>query len=236
MSTIETPPEDRLPIRTYVAEYEERLIRDAILRELDRGGQVFFVHNRVRGIHIVADQLRKLVPEANIVIGHGQMPEEQLEQVMVEFAAGSHDVLVCTTIIESGIDIPNANTLIVNHADKFGWPNCISCAGGWVGALRAPMHTFYTKRAIRSAPRRMSGLQSLAEASELGVGFQVAMRDLEIRGAGEISALGSTAISRRSGSICIVACWRTRLTTRASRRKRRRGESRSPPGALDAVD
>ncbi len=186
MSTIDTPPEDRLPIRTYVAEYDERLIRDAILRELDRGGQVFFVHNRVRGIGIVAEQLRKLVPEADIAIGHGQMPEEQLEQVMLEFAAGRYDVLVCTTIIESGIDIPNANTLIVNHADKFGLSQLYQLRGR-VGrsAARAYAYFLYAKNQPLGEEAR-ERLQTIAEASELGAGFQIAMRDLEIRGAGEI--------------------------------------------------
>ncbi len=186
MSTIETPPEDRLPIRTYVAEYDERLVRDAILRELDRGGQVFFVHNRVRGINIVADQLRKLVPEANVAVGHGQMAEDQLEQVMVEFAAGQHDVLVCTTIIESGIDIPNVNTLIVNHADKFGLAQLYQLRGR-VGrsAARAYAYFLYEKNHPLSAEAH-ERLQSIAEATELGAGFQIAMRDLEIRGAGEI--------------------------------------------------
>ncbi len=198
MSTIETAPEDRLPVRTYVAEYEEGLIRDAILRELDRGGQVFFVHNRVRGINIVADQLRKLVPEANIVVGHGQMPEDQLERVMLEFSQGRYDVLVCTTIIESGIDIPNANTLIVNHADKFGLAQLYQLRGR-VGrsAARAYAYFLYEKNHPLSSEAH-DRLQALAEASELGVGFQVAMRDMEIRGAGEI--LGA----RQHGHIAAV--------------------------------
>ncbi|TAH50502.1 MAG: transcription-repair coupling factor [Chloroflexota bacterium] len=198
MSTIETPPDERLPIRTYVAAYEEGLVRDAILRELDRGGQVFFVHNRVQGIGIVADQLRKLVPEAHIGIGHGQMPEDQLEQVMSEFAAGKYDVLVCTTIIESGIDIPNANTIIINNADKFGLAQLYQLRGR-VGrsAARAYAYFLYDKRLNLSDEAR-SRLQTIAEASELGAGFQVAMRDLEIRGAGEI--LGA----RQSGHIAAV--------------------------------
>lgn len=198
MSTIETAPEDRLPIRTYVAEYDERLVRDAILRELDRGGQVFFVHNRVRGIRIIAEQLRKLVPDANIAVGHGQMPEEELEQVMVDFAAGRYDVLVCTTIIESGIDIPNANTLIVNHADKFGLAQLYQLRGR-VGrsAARAYAYFLYSKGQPLSEEAR-ARLQSIAEASELGAGFQIAMRDMEIRGAGEI--LGS----RQHGHIAAV--------------------------------
>ena len=119
-STMETPPEDRLPIRTFVAEQSDSMIREAILREMDRGGQVYFVHNRVHNIHFIASHLQKLVPEARIAVGHGQMHEDQLERVMLEFADGQHDVLVCTTIIESGLDIPNVNTIVVNQADRFG--------------------------------------------------------------------------------------------------------------------
>ncbi|UCC90910.1 MAG: DEAD/DEAH box helicase, partial [Dehalococcoidia bacterium] len=120
MSTMETPPEDRLPIKTYVAEYDGRLIREAILRELERNGQVFFVHNRVQSIVFVTGKLQSLVPEAKIAIAHGQMPEAELEEVMADFTQGKSDILVCTTIIESGLDMPNVNTLIVNQADKFG--------------------------------------------------------------------------------------------------------------------
>lgn len=198
MSMIETPPEDRLPIRTYVTEYDERLVRDAILRELDRGGQVFYVYNRVRGIHIVADQLRQLVPEARIAVAHGQMDEEELEAVMADFSAGKYDVLVCTTIIESGIDIPNANTLIVAHADRFGLAQLYQLRGR-VGrsAARAYAYFLYDKNHPLSAEAH-ERLQSIAEASELGAGFQIAMRDLEIRGAGEI--LGA----RQSGHIAAV--------------------------------
>ena len=120
-------------------------MRDAILRELDRGGQVFYVHNRVRGINIVAEQLRKLVPEANIGVGHGQMEEAQLEAVMIEFAAGKYDVLVCTTIIESGIDIPNANTLVVAHADKFGLAQLYQLRGRVGTQCRARVRVFFAR-------------------------------------------------------------------------------------------
>ena len=106
MSTMETPPEERLPIRTYVQEYEDEVVREAVIREIDRGGQIFFVHNRVQSIEALAQRLRKLVPEARVVVGHGQMHERQLEKVMVDFAAKDYDVLVCTTIIESGLDMP----------------------------------------------------------------------------------------------------------------------------------
>jgi transcription-repair coupling factor (superfamily II helicase) len=120
MSTMETPPEQRLPIKTYVAQYDERLIRETILRELERNGQVFFVHNRVQSIDYIAGKLRELIPEAKISIAHGQMAEAELERVMADFSQGKSDILVCTTIIESGLDMPNVNTLIVNKADKFG--------------------------------------------------------------------------------------------------------------------
>ena len=120
MSVIETPPEDRLPIQTRVAEASAGLVRDAILRELDRGGQVFFVHNRVETIEAQAEQLRQLLPHARVVVAHGQMGEGQLEKVMLAFARGDFDVLVCTTIIESGLDIPNANTIIIDRADALG--------------------------------------------------------------------------------------------------------------------
>ncbi len=120
LSTIDTPPEDRLPIKTILAEWDDGLIKQAVLRELDRGGQVYFVHNRVQGIEQIAGRLQKILPEARIVIGHGQMPEKELSEVMLAFADGEHDVLVCTSIIESGLDIPNANTIIINRADQFG--------------------------------------------------------------------------------------------------------------------
>ena len=120
MSVIETPPEDRLPIQTRVAEASAGLVRDAILRELDRGGQVFFVHNRVETIEAQTEQLRRMLPGARFVVGHGQMAEGQLESVMIKFAGGEADVLVCTTIIESGLDIPNANTIVIDRADTLG--------------------------------------------------------------------------------------------------------------------
>src|SRR5438067_8503709 len=120
MSVIETPPQERLPIRTTIREYDESLIREAIIREIDRGGQVFFVHNRVQGIQVIAQKLQRLIPEARIAVGHGQMAEDQLERVMLDFSSGEYNVLVATTIIENGLDIPNANTLIVNNSAMFG--------------------------------------------------------------------------------------------------------------------
>jgi transcription-repair coupling factor (superfamily II helicase) len=186
MSTIDTPPEERLPIKTYVTEFDEHLVREAIVREMERGGQVYFVHNRVHNIELTARKLRDLVPEANILIGHGQMPEDMLEQVMFDFTEGKADVLVCTTIIESGLDIPNVNTIIINHADKFGLAQLYQLRGRvGRGAARAYAYLLYEKHQALSevAQRR---LQAIFEATELGSGFQIALRDLEIRGAGNL--------------------------------------------------
>ncbi|HOQ99884.1 MAG TPA: transcription-repair coupling factor [Anaerolineae bacterium] len=186
MSTINTPPEDRLPIRTQVVEYDEGLVRKAILRELDRGGQVFFVHNRVQGIYQMTQQLQRLVPEASFCVGHGQMDEGELARVMLDFAAGRYDVLVCTTIIESGLDIPNVNTIIINRADRFGLAQLYQLRGR-VGrsANRAYAYLLYNRHQ-QLTPVAGRRLEALLEAAELGAGFQIAMRDLEIRGAGEM--------------------------------------------------
>jgi len=198
LSTIETPPEERLPIQTTIGEFDETLIRQAILREIDRGGQVFFVHNRVQGISQIARRLEKLAPEATFGIGHGQMPERELERVMLAFADGEFNVLVCTTIIESGLDIPNANTIIINRADKFGLAQLYQLRGR-VGraAVRAYAYLLYDRhQALTTVARER--LTALQEASELGAGFRIAMRDLEIRGAGEL--LGR----KQSGHIAAV--------------------------------
>ncbi|MFN2228090.1 MAG: transcription-repair coupling factor, partial [Anaerolineae bacterium] len=210
MSTIDTPPEERLPVRTHVGEYDETLIRQAILREMDRGGQVYFVHNRVMGIYQMAQRLRKLLPEAKIVVGHGQMAERELEQVMLEFAAGKADVLVCTSIIESGLDIPNANTLVVNRADRFGLAQLYQLRGRvGRGARRAYAYLMHPQASSLSETARQR-LQTIGEATELGAGFRIAMRDLEIRGAGEL--LGS----RQHGHIAAVGFdLYTRLLARA---------------------
>jgi transcription-repair coupling factor (superfamily II helicase) len=186
MSTMDTPPEERLPIKTYVAEFDERLIREAILRELDRGGQVYFVHNRVQSIDSVARRLREIVPEAEIAVGHGQMPEHELEQVMLDFVRGRIDVLACTTIIESGLDIPNVNTIMINQADKLGLAQLYQLRGRvGRGAHLAYAYLLYDRkgRLTETAQRR---LQTIFEATELGAGFQIALRDLEIRGAGNL--------------------------------------------------
>ena len=186
MSVIETPPEDRLPIQTRVAEASAGLVRDAILRELDRGGQVFFVHNRVETIESQAEQLRRLLPSARIAVAHGQMAEGALERVMLAFAAGEQDVLVCTTIIESGLDIPNANTIVIDRADTLGLAQLYQLRGR-VGrsARRAYAYLLYRRRAQLSDIARKR-LAAIFNASELGAGFQIALSDLEIRGAGNI--------------------------------------------------
>ncbi len=198
LSTIDTPPEERLPVQTMVQFYDETLIRNAILRELDRNGQVFFVHNRVRGIEQMANRIRKLVPEARVAVGHGQMPERQLEKTMLAFAEGKFDVLVCTTIIESGLDIPNVNTIIINRADTFGLAQLYQLRGRvGRGAQRAYAYLLYDKYKSLSAEARQR-LEAIQEASDLGAGFRIAMRDLEIRGAGEL--LGA----RQHGHIAAV--------------------------------
>jgi transcription-repair coupling factor (superfamily II helicase) len=226
MSTIQSAPEERLPIATYVAEWDDRLVREAILRERDRGGQVYLVHNRVHNIKEMATHLRRLVPEAEVAIGHGQMPEEQLERVMLEFARGDHDVLVCTTIIESGLDIPNVNTIMINQADRLGLAQLYQLRGRvGRGANRAFAYLLYDRnRAISEVAQRR--LQAIFEASELGAGFQIALRDLEIRGAGNL--LGT----EQSGQIGAVGYdLYSRMLEDAVRRLRaiERGETPPPP-------
>jgi transcription-repair coupling factor (superfamily II helicase) len=198
LSTIDTPPEERLPIKTFVGDFDETLVRQAILREIDRNGQVFFVHNRVQGIEQIAAKLAKIVPEVRIAIAHGQMPERELSAVMLAFAEGEYDVLVCTSIIESGLDIPNANTIIINRADMFGLAQLYQLRGR-VGrsAVRAYAYMLVDKyKALSEEARRR--LEAIQEASELGAGFRIAMHDLEIRGAGEL--LGA----RQHGHIAAV--------------------------------
>jgi transcription-repair coupling factor (superfamily II helicase) len=181
-----TAPEDRLPIRTFVTQYDEGIVREAILRELERGGQVYFVHNRVRTIGAMASQLARLVPEACIAVGHGQMHEDELERVMLAFAQGEYDVLVCSTIIESGLDIPNVNTIVVHQAHRFGLAQLYQLRGRvGRGANRAYAYFLYTRDGAltETADER---LRTIAEATELGAGFRIATKDLEIRGAGNL--------------------------------------------------
>ena len=186
MSIIETPPEDRFPIQTYVVEYNESLIRDAIMRELSRGGQVYYVYNRVQSIHEEAQKLKQLVPEARIAVAHGQMNEDELEEIMLGFYDHDYDVLVCTTIIESGLDIPNANTLIVTSADRLGLSQLYQLRGR-VGRSNRQAFAYLTykkdKVLSEAAEKRLSAIR---EFTEFGSGFKIALKDLEIRGAGNI--------------------------------------------------
>jgi transcription-repair coupling factor (superfamily II helicase) len=186
MSTILTPPEERHPVLTFVGPYDEKQISAAIRRELLREGQVFFLHNRVESIDRVAKRLRELVPEARVATGHGQMSEEALEQVMVGFWEKEYDVLVCTTIVESGLDIPNANTLIVDRADSFGLSQLHQIRGR-VGRGRERAYAYFTyqpdKPLTETAHDRLA---TIAQNTEVGAGMAVAMKDLEIRGAGNL--------------------------------------------------
>ena len=186
MSVIETPPAARLPIKTYVTQTNDDVVRHAILRELDRGGQCYFVHNRVQTIYTAARRLAQLVPEADLVVGHGQMPEDDLEQVMVEFANGQHDVLVCSTIIENGLDIPNVNTIIVNDAARFGLAQLYQLRGRvGRGAAQAYAYFLYRQQQPLSGPAE-ARLRTIYETTDLGAGFRIALKDLEIRGAGNL--------------------------------------------------
>ncbi|MFQ5401400.1 MAG: transcription-repair coupling factor [Anaerolineae bacterium] len=225
ISVIDTPPAERLPVQTYVGEADDGRVRRAILRELDRGGQVFFVHNRVQSIHVVYERLKRLVPEACIAIGHGQMSERQLERIMVEFAEGKIDILLSTTIIESGLDFPNANTLIVDRAELFGLAQLYQLRGRvGRGARRAYAYFFHRPWHSLTADAQ-ARLETVAEQTQLGAGYQIAMRDMEIRGAGDL--LGA----KQSGHIAAVGFdLYTRLLANAVKRNKAaaRGESVAP--------
>lgn len=186
ISVIETPPEERYPIQTYVVEFNDQLIRDAIMRELTRGGQVYFVYNRVETIRDMAAYMAKLIPEARIAVGHGQMTERELEDVVIGFVKNEYDILVCTTIIETGMDIPNVNTIIINDADKMGLSQLYQLRGR-VGRSNRIAYAYLTYRKDKIltevAEKR---LKAIKEFTELGSGFKIAMKDLEIRGAGNM--------------------------------------------------
>ena len=189
ISVLEDPPEERYPVQTYVMEHNAELIRDGIVREMARGGQVFYMYNRVRGIEIKADEIKKLVPEARIATAHGQMNEKELEDVMYKFINGEYDVLVCTTIIESGLDLPNVNTIVVEDADRMGLSQLYQIRGrvGRSNRLAYAYITYKKDKALSEVAEKR--LQAIKEFTEFGSGFRIAMRDLEIRGAGNL--LGS---------------------------------------------
>ncbi|MGQ0601140.1 MAG: transcription-repair coupling factor [Anaerolineales bacterium] len=218
ISTINTPPEERLPVLTHTGPYNEKLARQAILRELDRGGQVFFVHNRVQSIGVVHERLERLVPEARIAVGHGQMDEAQLSKVMDDFSEGGLDILLCTSIIESGLDIPNANTLIVDRADMFGLAQLYQLRGR-VGRSAAQAYAyFFTDKTYRPTPEARERLETLAEQTDLGAGYSIAMRDLEMRGAGDIIG------PKQSGQVTAVGFHLyTRLLSQAVRQLKGQG-------------
>ncbi len=186
MSLVNTPPEDRQPILTYVGEYDERAVAEAIRRELLREGQVFFVHNRVQDIEFVAEHVRELVPEARVGIAHGQMDEGRLERVVLDFWEHEYDVLVCTTIVESGLDMPTVNTLVVDRADLLGLAQMYQLRGR-VGrrGQRAYAYLLHPPDRILTE-EAYERLKTIGEFTELGSGFKIAMRDLEIRGAGNL--------------------------------------------------
>ena len=186
ISNLETPPEERLPIKTYLAEASDELIQEAIQREIDRGGQVFYLHNRIDSINFAAESLRNLIPNLKVVVAHGQLPEDKLAKAMEIFIDGKADVLVCTTIIESGLDIPSVNTLIVDRPDRLGLAQLYQLRGRiGRGALRGYAYLIIEqgRRLTEIAQKR---LEAIVAANELGAGFRIAMRDLEIRGAGNI--------------------------------------------------
>lgn len=186
LSVIETPPENRFPVQTYVVEHSNALIREALERELSREGQVYYLYNRVQGIHQMADIISSLVPDAKVAVAHGQMSEQELEKTILDFLDGEYDVLVSTSIIETGVDIPNVNTLIVHDADKMGLSQLYQLRGR-VGRSNRIAYAYFTyqrdKVLTEVAEKR---LQAIKEFTELGSGFKIAMRDLSIRGAGNL--------------------------------------------------
>jgi len=198
MNIMETPPDERLSIKTYVGVYDEELLRQAIVRELERNGQVFFVHNRIQSIALAASKVQALIPEARIAIAHGQMPEEKLEKVMADFIAGNYDILVATTIVQLGLDMPNVNTLIVDQADKFGLPQLYQLRGRVGRGINQAYAYFFFDKGKQLTPQAHERLRTIFEATELGAGFGIAMRDLEIRGAGNLLGV------KQSGHIAAI--------------------------------
>ena len=186
MSVIYEPPYNRKPVQTYVLEYDKEVVKEAIIRELERGGQVFYIFNRVENIERKANEISELVPEADVVFAHGQMTGSRIEDIMQEFVEGKSNVLVCTTILESGIDIPNANTIIVENADRMGLAQLYQIRGR-VGRAERQAYAYITyKRDKLLSEVADKRLKAIKEFTEFGSGFKIAMRDLEIRGAGSL--------------------------------------------------
>ncbi len=231
ISIIDTAPAERLPVQTYVGEMDDARLRRAILRELDRGGQVFIVHNRVQSIDIVRRQIEQLVPDARVVVGHGQMSERQLETIMQDFEAGDIDILLSTTIIESGLDFPNANTLIVDRAEQFGLSQLYQLRGRVGRGVRRAYAYFFHAPWRRLTPEAQARLETLAEHTDLGAGYAIATRDMEIRGAGDL--LGGA----QSGHISAVGLdlYTKLLATAVKRRKAEAKGETLPPEMAEGV-
>ena len=186
ISRIETPPAERLPIISYVGPFDDAIVRQAIQRELDRDGQVFFVHNRISTIGLLELKLHRLAPEASLAVAHGQMDERKLARIMADFAEGRIDILLSTNIVESGLDIPNANTIIIDRADHFGLAELYQLRGR-VGRSTAQAYGYFLyDRKTRMTPEARERLETLREVAGMGAGYMIAMRDLELRGAGDI--------------------------------------------------
>ncbi len=223
MSVIQTPPEERQPIKTYVTADDDALIHEAISRELGRGGQVYFVHNRVRTIQKAAERVRRLLPDARVAIGHGQMSEDDLATVMVDFESGKYDVLVCTTIIESGLDIPNVNTIVVERSDRFGLAQLYQLRGrvGRSGRRAYAYFLYDPRRSLtEEADKRLDVISGL---HELGQGFKIALLRATCW------EPSSTAPSPRLASRCTCRCCRARSRSCAQATRRRRSRTSCPP-------
>jgi transcription-repair coupling factor (superfamily II helicase) len=224
ISMIQTPPDERLPVVTHVSAYDEHVIRQAIMREMERGGQIFVVHNRIRTLDALHDRLEELVPEVRIITGHGQMNERQLENVMAAFGRGEYDVLLSTSIIENGIDIPNANTLIVDRADWFGLSQLYQLRGRVGRSAQQAYACFFYHKDSKLTEEARARLETLAENTGLGSGYQIAMRDLEIRGAGDILS------TRQTGHVAAIGLHLyTQLLTQAIQQLKGTSEGEPTP-------
>ena len=184
MTTVHTPPQDRQPVRTFVCDYSDSVVQEALLRELDRGGQVFFLHNRIRTIDEWADRVQRLAPQAKVAVGHGRMDEEELAAVMNDFMEGRTDVLVSTTIIEAGLDLPNANTILVHRPEMLGLAQMYQLRGRVGRGARHAYAYFLITPGVPMTEAAQKRLKAMLAYQELGAGFRIAMKDLEIRGAG----------------------------------------------------
>ncbi|MBK8020471.1 MAG: transcription-repair coupling factor [Chloroflexi bacterium] len=229
ISMIQTPPEDRLPVVTHVGVFDERLVRQSVLRELERGGQIFVVHNRVQTIEHLHERLEQIVPEARVIVGHGQMDERLLASVMTAFGNGEYDILLSTSIIESGLDIPNANTLIVDRSDWFGLAQMYQLRGRVGRSAQQAYAYFFHPAHNRLTEEARARLETLAEYTDLGSGFQIAMRDLELRGAGGILS------TRQTGHVAAVGLHLyTQMLSEAVRRLRGRSDGGAVPSISES--